>query len=1457
MAERIVKKVKIEVTDNGSLKKTSKDSQTLNRNMKGLSKQSSNSSKNFSKTAQGMQGVLVPAYAEVAARVFALTAVYQALSKAADFRILMQGQAEYAKRTGKNMADIAKQVQKASKGMLDFASASSQVALATTSGISASQIVKMTKASVDSSTALGRSVTDTMDRLTRGIVKAEPEILDEIGVIIRLDKVYKDYAASVKKSTAELSEGEKATARYNAIMGQLEDKFGGIGDAVDPNYMRAAAASVMDILAQAGAKLVGFINPFMKFLSESKTAIVVILLVVLKTLAGKVFPAFESFGKRIAEMPMKMGRNVKDLTSKINAMNQALAKSRTMATNTHKALDKAMPSQYRGAAFAKGEKLGGRKGQEMKLRSMRASLQAAERTMGAGNKISSGKYMGMTRVELNQLKLGYKALKTEVGKTHTEMEVRMQKSRIAILTVRKAIASLVMGFKQAAFSAATYFTQTKGFIADQGILKGMWAGIRAIGMEWKMAATGATIYAKAIKGVTAATALLGVVAAGAAAAVSALFGIVMWLTLIVSLGKMVLNMFVDFDTPFKRAADASKVLSDEMREQSNLYSQKDDTINFEGAAASFDEAMQNATFMDNFATSMYESTSKAMKALSAEMDDMGFWEGTFDWIKGIFNMSASDVQLQALTRSANLMMEATPGSALNVATELGGGTKSAFKGDYKAARAAYIASLPIESRDILNKRGELGKDHEFKQTDAYKSGSVQVPKTLIDLINELGEDDYEGRLKIYEKINAEASKLQKKERLRINDLRAMNNAFDQISKSEKKYAESLNEQTAVHDMAVEQKKLIGLMKSDKTFDSTKVLALEKRGLLDKYEGSATYDKMKAFMKDGDQKKAAETAAELFKELGSDTIHNIVGGLRDWIAVDKELQDQIQSGIIHNQSISNAKKYGPNVSGGTRSSLDGIIAQIAVDAAKSVYATQVSDNEATPGTHSAMAMRTSQFKIWNLEQAQHLGGNYSQSAYNLKNKKRGMGGSIEGKYDAINRDLEVGVEAWAESAFMPKQWKKIFEKWDLPKIRNWIEEEKELAYLQEAHKIMDAIGQSAEQTAAVLTNSVAALEKANKYGEWIKRLESQGWGKYIDMDDKDALEKMNFGTKEEKSLPMKIKAATLEIAKLGLDAKYRGDTKAVLDYRKKVAEIELNAGSEWYKSKMKGLELVKSIERAYSDVRKAQYEQDIGWLRDSIKGIADAFGNAIKGALNDVFMNKGFSMDKMRTTLAQGFASGASNTLGSMAQKQVFGNKGFIAEALRGTALAPFVDDLFPKSQLEVAKESLDVLKDIREGKKRGSGITGAATSWLTELLGPKSGGVSPGAGNTRGSSGGGFWSTLITAVMQGLMGGANGGIAPGGYRAFANGGIVNKPTLGMIGEGRYDEAVVPLPNGKSIPISGNTGNVTVNVSVDSDGRSKTEADGGESAKKLGFLVSQAVQSEIVDQQRPGGLLSAY
>ena len=104
---------------------------------------------------------------------------------------------------------------------------------------------------------------------------------------------------------------------------------------------------------------------------------------------------------------------------------------------------------------------------------------------------------------------------------------------------------------------------------------------------------------------------------------------------------------------------------------------------------------------------------------------------------------------------------------------------------------------------------------------------------------------------------------------------------------------------------------------------------------------------------------------------------------------------------------------------------------------------------------------------------------------------------------------------------------------------------------------------------------------------------------------------------------------------------------------------------------------------------------------------------------------------------------------------------------------------------------------------------------------------------------------------------ANGGIAPGGFTAFANGGIVTGPTLGLVGEGRYNEAVIPLPDGKSVPVDlgGAMGGQAVNnivVNVDAKG-SKVEGNDDE-GKQLGRVIAAAVQQELIKQKRPGGLL---
>ena len=66
---------------------------------------------------------------------------------------------------------------------------------------------------------------------------------------------------------------------------------------------------------------------------------------------------------------------------------------------------------------------------------------------------------------------------------------------------------------------------------------------------------------------------------------------------------------------------------------------------------------------------------------------------------------------------------------------------------------------------------------------------------------------------------------------------------------------------------------------------------------------------------------------------------------------------------------------------------------------------------------------------------------------------------------------------------------------------------------------------------------------------------------------------------------------------------------------------------------------------------------------------------------------------------------------------------------------------------------------------------------------------------------------------------ANGGLVPGGLGrmvGYANGGpIVSGAHTALIGEGKYNEAIVPLPDGKSIPVqmAGGGGATNVNISI--------------------------------------------
>ena len=110
----------------------------------------------------------------------------------------------------------------------------------------------------------------------------------------------------------------------------------------------------------------------------------------------------------------------------------------------------------------------------------------------------------------------------------------------------------------------------------------------------------------------------------------------------------------------------------------------------------------------------------------------------------------------------------------------------------------------------------------------------------------------------------------------------------------------------------------------------------------------------------------------------------------------------------------------------------------------------------------------------------------------------------------------------------------------------------------------------------------------------------------------------------------------------------------------------------------------------------------------------------------------------------------------------------------------------------------------------------------------------------------------INTLLFNVFGGSSGIFK--NLDTFASGG---RPTVGkaaLVGE-KGPELFVPSVAGTIIPNNklGGGGSVTVNVSVDASG-SSVEGD-EEEGRELGRLIAAAVQSEIVQQKRAGGLLA--
>lgn len=319
-------------------KKLTKSRDRYLRTEKGAAQISSNSTKNFSKMQQNIDGGgggggLVRAYALLAANVFALTAAFGVLSRSAQIDTLVESMERLSATGGVSISNISRDLVTASGGAIAFADSMKQVALATSAGLGQEQITQLTTVAKGASIALGRNLGDSIDRIFRGAIKLEPELLDEIGLFVRVDEESSRYARTLGKSVTALTQYEKRQAFLNGVIEQGTKKFQDFAEQVDPDPYSKLAASLGDIAQNVTSFVNKALGPLVGFLAESKGLLFALFIGLSTILLRQAVPAVSQF---TANLEASAAAALKDREAFIGAQKAKSQAARDFALQRNK-----------------------------------------------------------------------------------------------------------------------------------------------------------------------------------------------------------------------------------------------------------------------------------------------------------------------------------------------------------------------------------------------------------------------------------------------------------------------------------------------------------------------------------------------------------------------------------------------------------------------------------------------------------------------------------------------------------------------------------------------------------------------------------------------------------------------------------------------------------------------------------------------------------------------------------------------------------------------------------------------------------------------------------------------------------------------------------------------------------------------------------------------------------------
>jgi hypothetical protein len=325
--------------------------------------QTANQTKNFSKLQQsvdgGGAGGLVRAYALLAANVFALSAAFGVLSRSAQVDTLSDAMKQLEIVSGNSVRAVARDLQVASGMGLDMADAMRSTSLALSAGFDASAITELGEVARNAAVSLGRPMGDALDRIFRGVIKVEPELLDEIGLFVRVKEAAAKYASDLGIAASELTEFQKRQAFANEAIQQGKNKFEAFKDIKTDPYSQLAAA-FSDVAQSFTSVLNSVVGPLLETLAGSKQLMTGLFVGISVALLSKAIPALGLFARTQSETAERNARNHQKYIEHLDTEGQ---KSRRRSIEEHQYAQQAIQDNIKKieSEHPKGKKLGGAK----------------------------------------------------------------------------------------------------------------------------------------------------------------------------------------------------------------------------------------------------------------------------------------------------------------------------------------------------------------------------------------------------------------------------------------------------------------------------------------------------------------------------------------------------------------------------------------------------------------------------------------------------------------------------------------------------------------------------------------------------------------------------------------------------------------------------------------------------------------------------------------------------------------------------------------------------------------------------------------------------------------------------------------------------------------------------------------------------------------------------------------